>query len=299
MTTDNNRPRKISITIVDTMLLAPTGQQSLAALGDMLEVAKVTLPFGTIERMDLLRETNPVLFDRYALRDAEIAALWVQKVLDFLRVSLEIDGVRIPATLGSAGARTFKQQFDKGELDTLLGYEIITNGRFKNRLPIAVIADHFSFFADCYHGGRNEAYTVGYSDVGDIIDIDLAGAYTTAMAGIQTPDWGKTIVTIEILQLAKVDVLSVARVNFKFPDNIRFPSLPVRAGERGLIYPQSGTSYCTGAELVVALEQGAVIDVEHGVVVPYADDQRPFAKFTTTINDMLNRRQYRRRAFSR
>ena len=67
--------------------------------------------------------------------------------------------------------------------------------------------------------------------------------------------WGRdeTMMTTDIDVLANVAALSVARVSFKFPDDTRFPSLPVRAGDRGLIYPLSGVSYCTGAELVVAL----------------------------------------------
>jgi hypothetical protein len=282
----NNRPRKISITMLDTMLLAPAGQQSLSALGNLLGVAKIHLPNGMIERMDILRETDPELFDRYALRDAEIAALWVDKVLGFFRKALGIDGNRRPATLGAAGVRRFKQQFGKGELDKLLGYEVIKNGSGRSRVPLPVIADHFAFFADSYHGARNEAYTAGYSAVGEIIDIDLAGAYTTAMAGIRTPDWHGIVVTKDITVLANVAALSIARVRFDFPKDTRFPSLPVRAGSRGLIYPLMGTSYCTGAELVVALGQGADIIVEHGIYVPYADEERPFAMFTTNINDI-------------
>lgn len=282
----NHRPRKVSITLIDTMLLAPSGQQSLSALGDLLAIAKIALPDGAIERMDLLRDKDPYLFDRYALRDAEIAALWVVKVLSFFENTLGIDGNRIPATLGAAGVRRFKQQFDKGELDRLLGYEVIKNGSGRNRVPLPIIADHFAFFADCFHGARNEAYTAGYSEVGSIIDIDLAGAYTTAMAGIRTPDWDETMMTTDMGVLADVAALSVARVGFKFPDDTRFPSLPVRAGDRGLIYPLSGVSYCTGAELAVALKLGAHITVEHGVIVPYADDERPFARFTTTINEI-------------
>ena len=104
----NNRPRRISITLIDTMLLAPSGQQSLSALGDLLGVAKIALPDGAIERMDLLRDADPALFDRYALRDAEIAALWVEKVLSFFEKTLGVDCTGIPATLGAAGVRRFK-----------------------------------------------------------------------------------------------------------------------------------------------------------------------------------------------
>jgi hypothetical protein len=281
----NNRPQRISITLIDTMLLAPAGQRSLSALGDMLGVAKIDLPDGVVERMDLFRDTDPVLFGRYALRDAEITALWFEKVLQFFDEDLGIYGSRVPATLGAAGVRMFKQNAGGGSaVNRLLGMERIKNGKNWVRVPVPTIADHYSFFADCYHGARNEAYTAGYSDVGDIIDVDLAGAYTTAMAGIRTPAWEATVATTDIAVLANVSALSVARVQFQFPKGTRFPSLPVRAGERGLVYPLSGMSYCTGAELVVALEQGADVTVEHGVFVPFADDVRPYANFTKTIN---------------
>jgi hypothetical protein len=280
----NNRPRKISITIVDTMLLAPAGQQSLSALGNLLEVEKIVLPEGAIERMDLFREADPELFDRYALRDAEIAALWTRKALGFFEAELGLGVGRIPATLGAAGVRAFKSQMDAKALDRLLGREVIRDGRRHLRVPIPLVADYRAFFADCYHGARNEAYTAGYSEVGNIIDVDLAGAYTTAMAGIRTPDWNSTKETKDLDQLACVTALSVARVRFRFPARIRFPSLPVRAGSRGLIYPLSGISYCTGPELIVARNQGAEIEVERGVVVPFANDERPFASFTHTIN---------------
>src|SRR5215211_5601820 len=61
----------------------------------------------------------------------------------------------------------------------------------------------------------------------------------------------------------------------------RFPSLPCRAGERGLVYPLSGTSWCTGPELVVALAQGAKITVEAGWRIEWTKaDVYPFAEFT-------------------
>ena len=49
------------------MLLAPAGHQSLAALGDLLGIEKLELPEGAIERMDLLRESNPALFEKSVL----------------------------------------------------------------------------------------------------------------------------------------------------------------------------------------------------------------------------------------
>jgi hypothetical protein len=76
-------PRRVSVTLVDTMLLAPAGQQSLKALGAMLGMPKLELPPGAIERMRDFRDEAPELFSRYAERDAEIAARYTHEVWRF------------------------------------------------------------------------------------------------------------------------------------------------------------------------------------------------------------------------
>lgn len=86
----HGRMRRLSVTLRDSMLLAPDGQQSLAALGELLKVEKIALPDGTIEHMDVLQSEDPELFERYALRDAEIAAKWIMKVQEFFQNDLGI-----------------------------------------------------------------------------------------------------------------------------------------------------------------------------------------------------------------
>ena len=63
--------------------------------------------------------------------------------------------------------------------------------------------------------------------------------------------------------------------------------MPVDAGDYGLIYPLAGESCATGPELVVAVGQGARIDVLEGAVVPWQDDggHRPFMEFARFINE--------------
>ena len=55
-------------------------------------------------------------------------------------------------------------------------------------------------------------------------------------------------------ELAVVDeAMTVALVEFRFPDETRFPCLPVRtSNNRGLVHPLEGSSWATGPELVVA-----------------------------------------------
>ena len=77
-----------------------------------------------------------------------------------------------------------------------------------------------------------------------LVDYDLKGAYTTAMAAFRPLDWDSVIHTKDLDQLATLDALTVATVDFEFPRGTRFPSLPVDAGKRGLVYPLNGTRDC-------------------------------------------------------
>ena len=117
-------PRRISIIIVDTMLLAPAGS-SLKVLGDAIGVPKIELPPGTIERMDLLKEENPALFRDYALQDAVIAAKWADRAWTLLSEKLGVDG-HVP-TLGAAGVRMIEKTLDQMNIspDAYFGYEYV------------------------------------------------------------------------------------------------------------------------------------------------------------------------------
>ena len=223
----HGRKHRLSITMVDTILLAPAGHQSLAALGDLLGIEKIKLPDGAIEHMDRLQAENPNLFNRYALRDAEIAAKWVMTISKFFQCDMGVNvSARLPITLGAAAVTMFLGMLDESELKALLGNRHGGRGGKRPQGRHENLSDHMSFFANGYHGGRNEAYVVGYH-TGHLTDIDLCGAYTTAMAAIRYPDWDRLTETTDLDILAQPDALSIARVHFHFPGSTRFPSLPV------------------------------------------------------------------------
>ena len=50
--------------------------------------------------------------------------------------------------------------------------------------------------------------------------------------------------------------MTFASVEFQFPSDTKFPSLPCDGEGYGFVYPLSGKAVVTGAELVVALTQG-------------------------------------------
>ena len=69
------------------MLLAPA-RSSLAKLGAVIGLEKIELPPGVIVRMDLLQRDDPKLFERYALRDAEIAAHYYVRICETLEIGI-------------------------------------------------------------------------------------------------------------------------------------------------------------------------------------------------------------------
>jgi hypothetical protein len=279
--------RKASITFSDTMLLSPGGS-SLKMLGENIGQPKIELPEGSYQRMDLLLKRDPELFERYALQDAVIAARYYLKVRDVMRNNLGI--MKHVPTLGSAGVKMIEYTLGGmgWSIDGYFGYT-----RFgKDRHWMLSLTEIVPFASNCYHGGRNEAFRVGLSPEGVMLyDVDLKGAYATALAMMRVPDWPSATATTDIDRLAVVDdALTFGRVHFTFPVGTRFPSLPVRAGARGLIYPLDGVSWCTGAELVVARGMGAEITVEAGWRCEWvAGSPRPFEAFTRQIGAIRER----------
>ncbi len=95
---------EISVTLADTMLLAPNGYQSLRALGDSLGFEKQDVG-DYITRMDQLRDEDLVRFEAYAIRDAEVCLTWVLTFLEFWENDLGFVGKKLPPTIGSAAVQ--------------------------------------------------------------------------------------------------------------------------------------------------------------------------------------------------
>jgi len=135
-----------------------------------------------------------------------------------------------------------------------------------------------------YHGGMNQAYTFGPSPIGDIIDVDFVSAYIMAMAGMRSLNYEKTVVN-QCIKDHLLDVCGFAKVEFKFPEDVNYPCLPVEAGLRGLYYPLSGTSFCTSAEIAVAHDLGCDMKILQGIIVPWRDDRYIFDNFVLLVRN--------------
>jgi hypothetical protein len=165
-----------------------------------------------------------------------------------------------------------EQKYDRGRYRTE-----------KRNVPLPAVYEFELLATECYHGGRNEAYFFGPSDFDFWTDIDLSGAYSTAMAAIRMPDWRSLYVTNDVEAFTK-DVLGLARVQFKFPDTCQYPCLPVRT-DNGLIFPLEGQSYCGSPEIELARSMGADVQIGRGVIVPWASEIRPFEIFSRKVRE--------------
>jgi len=139
---------------------------------------------------------------------------------------------------------------------------------------------YLDYFLGSYHGGRNESYIYGLIQ-GVFYDYDLPGAYPTAMSLLNYPDWNKIEVLSSSLEtklflnkyeMSLINSYTALKINFKFPETVRFPNLPVRLDKSSIIYPLTGTSFCTGLEFLLAHRLGCEIEILGGVFIPFISD---------------------------
>lgn len=281
----NKHGQQINVHIRDTMLLSPTGS-GLYDLGKIIGINKLDVNEYYISNMDKLMIDNPHYYTDYAINDAAI-------VLGYICMMFGDPNQKLFITLGGEACRlakqhimnvnNFKNEFEFNNI--FLGYDIHkelrqSNGRFKTHKYyednyIASVLKNIALKS--YYGGRNECFTNGVVYNRETFDIDLVGAYSTAMC--LTPDIDYTIPphvvhnSLLTLSLIKFDTIGFGYVKFKFPDNTMYPCLPVKDKDgRGLIYVKEGETYCTAPEVYVALLMGATIEaVDFYLPVTYYD----------------------------
>lgn len=136
----------------------------------------------------------------------------------------------------------------------------------------------------CFHGGRNETFYAGPTPIGWVHDFDLVAAYTSAMVLYRPIDYAASFETKDVSHFLG-GVMGFASVKFEFPKSVRYPCLPVRSEERGLLFPLCGESYATAPEIELALSQGATVEVIYGVIFPWKDlnGTRVFLRFVREI----------------
>lgn len=277
---DDYDPKLLSVRLVDASLFAPPGT-SLSKLGSMLGLPKLDLPAGYAkDQMGIFQRKEPEAFNRYGLRDAEIAVWYVLWVRWFSIRFLGLPG--LSATASSLSVRLAEKCMHEDGIvpDVALNFQKVPVMRFDSRtgLPRRLTERHPSrkrgwlekFLADCYQGGRNECYWFGPTPIRKYSDPDLAGAYVTTLVELKSLDYDKAHTSLNLNEFLG-DVAGFAEVAFRFPEHTAYPCLPVNAGERGLIFPIRGVSLCTSPEIELAVSMGAELEIRFGYVIPWAE----------------------------
>lgn len=278
--------KTLFITFYDTMLLSPNGS-SLSSVGDLLSIPKVEIPEPySISRMDEFLEAQPEKFAEYAITDSIISARHFERVSSFCQNTLGLNSV--PFTIGGIAVKAFVNSLeDKRGYRGLFGFEKVTKEVWPSdrSKPLTITRDVpatarmtlENFATQCYHGGRNESFIAGPTDIDTWRDYDVPSCYSAITLGLRELDYDQMYMTKDLNDLLG-DKCALAWVEFTFPSTCRFPSLAVRS-EYGLIFPLSGETHCTGHELEVAYNQGAEITIKQAFVVPWKNDVRIFEPF--------------------
>jgi hypothetical protein len=290
----NYRP-VVSVTLRDTRLLTPAGYGSLAAIGNMLGLPKLAIPdvadeagatVPGIKRMDLVQRRHPEVFDAYARRDAEVALTYLTKMQE---LAYEVGVAEIPPTIGSMAVRMFRANCT----DYMSFMGRVPDPERKNALmPHHAISLNQGIWANGFHGGRNQSFAHGIFEAPEgrqWHDIDVASAYTVAMAAIPTIDWDRSSSPHRLEEIATTEAATVAQVRFRFRPGTRFPCLPARAGT-SLVFPLQGETTTTGIELLAAINMGAEIEVLGAHRFEYAEvGAHEYADFTRRIAALRTR----------
>lgn len=300
---DTGREFKVHIKLRDTITLAPSGKAKLEDLGSVLNYKKIKLDED--DKKDLhyklnmreFRKDHWDLFKEYAIRDAEICSKYTIKMMRLYRE--QGFQFKLPVTLTAIGVDLIQQYWTERGLDPLkvVGKELEVRTVFNRKLnrPRTIKRTPFvkklhfiePLLTECYHGGRNEQFWFGPSYKSLWFDYDLSSAYPTAMFLIGEVDWNdikQLKDTTDLLKSKPVDMV-FGDIDFEFPEDVRYPVLPVRTNT-GIIFPRSGTTSTHISEILLAKTLGCKISLNFGVRIGSKRHPRVRKKDNEWIGDV-------------
>jgi len=112
-----------------------------------------------------------------------------------------------------------------------------------------------------------DMYTILY-------DYDLTSAYTTVMAKAGHPDYDKCrkLTHADLAALSDADLIYsylIIHTKFNFPPETKYPSIPCFVDENCTIFPLRGVAHLTGAEFLLARNQGCEFEFEEIILIPF------------------------------
>lgn len=272
------------IELRDTMLLTPIGTKSLSAIGALYSdplLQKIELPKEGYLDMKSFMNAKPKLFREYAIRDAVITLYHGLKTEESCFSTLKT--LSIPISLSSTAGNIIADNLDMSRFspDVINPlYSLKDIARIMTPIGVELakeVALYIPYFLGSYHGGRNESFAYGIFK-GEWYDLDVPGAYPTAMSLLNYPSY-KDLVSIPgmsgeelISQYNLLTSYSSFHIEFSFPKHIIYPNLPVRLDGGSIIFPSTGKGFCTGLEILLAVNLGATVEILSGYLIPFVND---------------------------
>lgn len=158
-----------------------------------------------------------------------------------------------------------------------------------------------------FRGGYNACFSVDLHNNYNTFDIDINGAYPTAMAMVPAIDWLNPVAEAIHNRELKISDFWIdgiatpfapifAYVTYKFPVDCRYPNLPhsKETDDEAPCYPleEKDGVYCSGPELYLALKMGAEIHVINGYKanVMHDSDGNVIYPYHSIVNELVKAR---------
>lgn len=287
---NNTSVYPVSLSVADTMCHAPAGMKKLKNLGEAVGILKVDIPDSQKAHMLNLLVNDPTTFIEYASTDSVVTLMYASALYGYNNTP--------PITVTSATASVMKRtMMDYMMIDntddfnrTYRGLEKVSHGNFKlqdrpgyveatSLEPLSDKANSVQYYASqAYHGGYNSCSEVGYFPQ-ETYDYDLQNAYPTAMCLVPDIDWQDPVrVQVQNRNMDIRDFMMfgglfnplvpfVGYCRFKFPDDVKYPCIPVNV-DGVPVYPKSSDGlngvYVAGSYIYLALRLGAEVYCENG-----------------------------------
>jgi hypothetical protein len=257
------------VNLVDTFAFFPF---SLKKMGIAVGLEKIEV--GSRADLAQLKASDPQLFDRYACRDPEISLAMCTQFRMYVWETWKVDVLTrksIAAVASEIFQRCYLTQLPaKGREISSVRPSRRKDGTWSKRVCRNVVyggpVDVRVMAAQSYAGGRAESHIFGLLE-GDFVERDVISLYPSAAILQPLPTektkWRELAGFLSAADLEGVEGFGC--VQFAFPRCTQFPCLPVfqRKAQR-MLYPLSGVSNCTVAEMRTALAFGA--DLKHAKV---------------------------------
>lgn len=288
----------------------------LKEVGASVNLPKVELPNGWIEKMDWVRVNNWDVYCEYAINDSDICLCWYL---------LNYKGLSIPASSPALGAKIIEYVITEGvegnvekkkallEWRGLKQTNEVTLDRYHNKMHTKkVCEDCLGIVSETIHNLASQAYSggmnqlcgpSGFYDV-HTTDYDLQGCYATIGSMMYDVDY-LADAPLKVYEVGHVISKNEAKefpwfmwgfgtVDFKFPDSILYPCIGKRDGNEGIIFAREGTNvYCTWPEVKMAVMMGAEVKVKFFAIFSYKKDENmmPTSMLNKAYTLMTNLRE--------